>query len=285
MRLTINPTTCIRCGKCARVCPADILFQKEKGEAIGIRHVESCIGCGHCADVCPTGALSHSDFPADRLHPIDYTRMPAPEQLMALFHARRSNRALTAEPVPRPWLEQIIEAAHLAPTATNSQQVAFTVVTDPAQLREVADYTIGIFRSLARLLLNPVVKLLLKPFLPEAYHYAPQFLALEAAHRAGKDPILRGARALIFLHTPRGYRFGSEDANLAYENGSLMAQALGASQIYMGFVLTALRQDRKKGLNRLLGIDGEIHAIMALGMPAFRYPRYADRKEAQVRYL
>ena len=46
-----------------------------------------------------------------------------------------------------------------------------------------------------------------------------------------------------------------------------MAEALGVSQIYMGFVLTAVRQDRKKGLCKMLGLGGRrICAVMALGM-------------------
>ena len=76
-------------------------------------------------------------------------------------------------------------------------------------------------------------------------------------------------------------RFGVEDANLACQNASLMAEALGVSQIYMGFVLTAVRQDRRKRLNRMLGLQGRrIGAVLAFGMPEFLYPNYIDRDPA-----
>ena len=104
-------------------------------------------------------------------------------------------------------------------------------------------------------------------------------------HKAGKDPILRKATALLLIHTPKSNRFGSEDANLAYQNASLMAQSLGVSQIYMGFVLTAIRQEGKDTLAKTLGIDGKIQAIMALGIPAFKYPKYTDRKEIVKNYI
>ena len=85
---------------------------------------------------------------------------------------------------------------------------------------------------------------------------------------------------------PYKYRFGAEDANLAYQNASLTAESLGVSQVYMGFVLTAVRQDGKGGLNRMLGLrDRRICAVMALGMPQFRYPNYIDRKEPEVRKI
>ena len=257
MTLNIDQESCIKCGKCVRVCPSDIFTQERAGETIGLVRVESCIVCGHCVDVCPTGSVSHSEFPPEKTHTIDYSQMPTPEQVMLLIKSRRSNRTLTSRPV----------------------------VTDPQKLRQVSDYTIGVFDSLAKLLLNPVVKCVVKPFMKDVYKYVPVFNRLKEEHKAGKDPILRKATALLLIHTPKSNRFGSEDANLAYQNASLMAQSLGVSQIYMGFVLTAIRQEGKDTLAKTLGIDGKIQAIMALGIPAFKYPKYTDRKEIVKNYI
>ena len=67
----------------------------------------------------------------------------------------------------------------------------------------------------------------------------------------------------------------------AYISGQQLAEALGVSQIYMGFVLTAVRQDRRKRLNRMLGLQGRrIGAVLAFGMPEFLYPNYIDRDPA-----
>ena len=72
----------------------------------------------------------------------------------------------------------------------------------------------------------------------------------------------------------------------AYISGQQLAEALGVSQIYMGFVLTALRQDRAARLNGMLGLeDRRICAAMAFGMPQFRYPHYIDREPAEVTHL
>lgn len=265
--------------------PFGYIHARKAGETIGLVRVESCIVCGHCVDVCPTGSVSHSEFPPEKTHTIDYSQMPTPEQVMLLIKSRRSNRTLTSRPVPKEMLDKIVEAAHCAPTATNSQSLSFTVVTDPQKLRQVSDYTIGVFDSLAKLLLNPVVKCVVKPFMKDVYKYVPVFNRLKEEHKAGKDPILRKATALLLIHTPKSNRFGSEDANLAYQNASLMAQSLGVSQIYMGFVLTAIRQEGKDTLAKTLGIDGKIQAIMALGIPAFKYPKYTDRKEIVKNYI
>lgn len=275
--IKIEKESCIKCGKCAQVCPSGIMVKDESSKEINLIHTEHCISCGHCVDVCPSDSVIHSDFPAEHVHPIDYSQMPTPEQVMLLIKSRRSNRTITSKPVPQELLEQIVEAARYAPTATNSRQISFTLITEPEKLLQISNYTIGVFNSLAKLLLNPVVKLFLKPFLQDTYKYVPMFESLKQEHAEGKDPILRKATALLIIHTPKSNRFGCEDANLAYQNASLMAQSLGVSQVYMGFVLTAIKEDHKNRFNSITGIEGKVQAIMALGMPAFKYPKYVDR--------
>ena len=78
MTLNIDQESCIKCGKCVRVCPSDIFTQERAGETIGLVRVESCIVCGHCVDVCPTGSVLHSEFPPEKTHTIDYSQLPFP---------------------------------------------------------------------------------------------------------------------------------------------------------------------------------------------------------------
>lgn len=272
----VRDENCIKCGKCAKVCPASILIQKQKGEAIRVEYVDTCIACGHCVDVCPTASVVHSDFPPEKLHPIDYSLLPTPDQVMALIKTRRSNRAITSRPIPREALDRIVEAARFAPTASNERNVSFTVITDPEKLRQISDFTIDQFNSSARILMNPIVKVLLKPFLKHIYDILPAFYRFKQEHKAGNDPILRKATALLVIHTPASSEFGCENANLAYQNASLMAHSLGVSQIYMGFVINAIRKGGKGTFSRITGIHGKVHAIMALGIPAFRFPQYTE---------
>ena len=201
---------------------------------------------------------------------------------MLLCKSRRSNRAFSTKPIPTEALDQILEAAHRAPTASNQQQVSFTLITDPEKLRLVTDFTIGVFGSISKKLSNPFLKPLLKRIMPEAYRYLPAFDRLIHAQEKGDDLILRKATAVLLIHTPKTNRFGSEDSNLAYQNGSLMAECLGISQFYTGFVCSATKQEKHDTLAKKLGIDGTIHAGMALGMPAFRYPNYIDKKDIVV---
>ena len=42
---------------------------------------------------------------------------------------------------------------------------------------------------------------------------------------------------------------------------------------------TAIHQENKGTLANMLGINGTIHAAMALGMPEFRFSNYIDKKD------
>lgn len=275
--LEVNEKSCIACGKCVAICPAHIFAIHDK--KVDLVDFESCIVCGHCVAVCPTNSVNHSEFPFEKQHEIDYSQMPTPDQVMLLCKARRSNRAFSEKAVSKEFIDKILEAAHVAPTASNQQQVHFTVVTDPVNLQFIRDYTVDIFSGIVKKLQNPILKPILSRIIPEPYKYIPTFNRLVEQQGIGADLILRNATGVIFIHTPEDSRFGCQDANLAYQNGSLMAEALGVSQFYTGFVCSAIGQDKTNRLAEKFGIKGKIHAGMAFGMPAFRFARYIDRKE------
>lgn len=285
--LSVNHPVCIRCGRCIKACPAQ-LFGMEKGgekDFVAVSRPEDCIRCGHCAAVCPVGAIQHSLFPASKVHAIDYAALPTADQMELLCRARRSNRAFNGQPVPAGLLNRILDAAHRAPTASNLQQVEFTLVSNPQVLHQISEYTIGVFAAVEKKVTHPLLKPVLKMTMPEVFKYVDKFRMMKEEFAKGNDLVLRGATAVLFIHTPEKSRFGAADANLAYQNGSLMAECLGVSQFYTGFVCTAAGQDKENKLAQMLGITGTIHAGMALGMPAFRYPNYIDREELRVKMI
>lgn len=50
-RITLDPSTCIHCGKCEKACPLDV-------PVLTVQNSTECIRCGKCTDVCPTQALT-----------------------------------------------------------------------------------------------------------------------------------------------------------------------------------------------------------------------------------
>lgn len=280
--IIVNSVSCIKCGKCIKVCPSILFSQNSETSLVEIESIDGCISCGHCVASCPTDSVQHSDFPSEKVHAINYSTMPTPEQMLLLCKARRPNRAFSSKQIPSEMLDLILEAAHAAPTASNMQQIEFTLVTSPDKLRQITDFTIGVFGSIVSRLENPFLKPFLRRVMPGVYKYIPAFNRLIAEREKGRDMILRGATAVLFIHAPKKNRFGCMDANLAYQNGSLMAESLGVSQFYTGFVCSAIQQDKQNKLAEILGIEGTIHAGMALGLPQFRFPKYIDKNDIKV---
>lgn len=276
--ISINSETCIKCGRCVRVCPVNIFYQENPRGEVQLRNISSCIRCGHCVGVCPTSSVIHSEFPPEKVHRIDRELLPTPEQVMLLCKTRRSNRALKSQPVPDTMLNQIMEAAHVAPTGSNVQQVSFTLVTDPEKVRKVVELSMNVFSGILNVLKS-------QPESPGISQMIGYITHLTEAYSQGNDPILRGAETLLLFHTPKELSFGYADANLAYQNGSLMAEALGVSQFFTGFLCTAIKEDKTDSIKNYLGIDGVVHAGMALGMPEFKFVNYVDRDEMKVTKL
>jgi nitroreductase/NAD-dependent dihydropyrimidine dehydrogenase PreA subunit len=277
--ITLNPSKCTRCYRCVKACPSGIFIINDD-QSIKIENEDLCIKCGHCVAACGFNALTHDFFPPEKIHAIDVSQLPTPEQVLLLIRKRRSNRAFSTKAIPEEYLSQILEAAYRAPTASNMQQVQFTLVTNPEKVNLITRFTLNVFTSIIKMVDNALLRPVFNLLLPNMNKYFPMFKKMQQTFdEHGKDiGILRGATAVLFFHTPKNSRFGSDDCQLAYQNASLMAESLGVSQFYTGFVLQATKQKKQK-LEKLLGINGIIHAGMALGMPQFQYPNYIDRNE------
>lgn len=283
MNIEINKEKCRVCGSCEAICPSRV-FKKEDGK-MRVHHIHACIECGHCLAVCHDEAIIHSSFPPSKLHKIDKEKLPSAESVLELCRSRRSNRAFSARSVPREMLDKILSAAHTAPTASNAQGVEYTVITSREHLEFIRRHTIKGYEKMYRMLAMPVVKQLVKIFAPKTYYMRKKIKRVIKEDKKGRDIVLRGATAVLLIHTPRDSRFGRDDANLAYQNASLMAESLGVSQFYGGFICSVVRRDKKRTLEKHFGIEGSVQAVMALGMPSVKFHSYIDRKELKVKFL
>ena len=275
--IIISADACKHCGRCVRVCPSAV-YTQEKGEVPLVRKAKNCIQCGHCVDVCEASAIQHSDFPVENIHRVQREAIPSAKSLMELMKSRRSNRTITPTPIPSEALSDIIEAAYVAPTAENSRKVAVTLLQGE-DIQAVEDATMKFLLRLAGILMSPIVRPLTKLFLRNLYDEAAELYRFERKWREGKRPCTCNGTALLAFSTPKGYDFGWQDCNLAYQNASLMAEAHGVSQIYMGLVQMAFKNMGRKKTEHLLYLpkNNKLYALMALGMPAFYYSNYSDK--------
>ncbi len=61
MPTEVNEETCIGCGACVSVCPANPnvyeMQDKEAGKKCVVKNKDACIDCGACVTTCPVQAI------------------------------------------------------------------------------------------------------------------------------------------------------------------------------------------------------------------------------------
>jgi nitroreductase/NAD-dependent dihydropyrimidine dehydrogenase PreA subunit len=259
--IQIDAAACNHDGLCVQACPVAVIEQVEGAVPRGAAGAaDRCIRCGHCVAVCPTGALSNALTPAAGFLPMPGD-LPTGDQTKALLTARRSVRGFRKAPVPRERLEQLLEVARRAPTASNSQKVSWVMIQAPDRLDRIRATTID------WLTLDPARAV-----------YA-------RAAEQGRDVVLRGATVLAVAYGPTDYAWTDVDCAIALTYMELYAASLGLGACWGGLVTMASRFTA--GLAGELGVpEGtRVAGAMMLGIPRQKHFLIPPRNEVRVEWL
>jgi nitroreductase/NAD-dependent dihydropyrimidine dehydrogenase PreA subunit len=257
-QITIDHSLCKKDGICIAVCPARILGLNAEGFPEEIPD-GNCILCGHCVAVCPHSAFQHTGLPEGAFLPMP-TELPSPKSLDGLLMSRRSVREFREQPVGRKGMEELLDVARRAPTATNSQKLHWIVIEDRAKLHAVAQEVVTGSGSDR-----------LRP-------------AQLKQWEEGYDFVLRGAPTLVVVCAPKEYGWGKEDGTTALAYLELAAEARGLGVCWAGY-LTRIAAVHEP-LCKLLGVP-EGYAVcggLMLGKGKYRYHRIPPRKPLSVQW-
>jgi len=58
MSIWIDKKECVGCGKCADICPGNLIYKDEMGKA-SIRNPRDCWGCAACVKECKVLAIEY----------------------------------------------------------------------------------------------------------------------------------------------------------------------------------------------------------------------------------
>lgn len=288
-KVQINRDECTSCGLCTEVCPQEYFRQPTAKSIPDVVKEEGCIVCGHCVAVCPSDAVQHMDFPETAVHSISEERLPSPESVMEVFRSRRSIREFRDEPVDKQLIEQIIEAARLAPSAHNYQSTEYVVITDGQIISQMVKLTVEFLANTAKALRNPITRrialMTAGDEVKSVMGILDDFERTVDEHNQGRDGVLHGASAVIVFHGHRSALYSHVNAQLAVQNAALMATSLGIGAFYTGYVAAAGRRERK--IPNLLNIpkDNKIHAGLALGWPRLDYKKWPDKRPAKTNWI
>lgn len=266
--ITINESSCQRCGFCARACPVGIIALGEGFPATGfpttIEKIEKgCITCGHCVAACPTGAFSHCRMAVGDCPPLAADWRLSPAQVGQLIKGRRSVRNFRKDLVSRDVVEQILDIVRYAPTGMNTQTVHWKVILDEQEVQFLALAVIDWLRAEEG----------------EQVHGARGMIK---AWEMGRDPILRKAPALIIAHGEADDPMVSASATIALATFDLAALPFGLGTCWAGFLRIAA--GKSPGVATALGLPPghRMCGGVMIGYPEFEYSRIPTRNPAQV---
>ena len=128
--LKIDETKCNQDGICAAECPRRIITQADGKSFPQVSEADEayCMACGHCVAVCPYGALSVTGVDIENCPEIKRALVLSWDEAEQFLRSRRSIRVFKKKAVDRETLQQLIETARYAPTASNSQNLHWTVI-------------------------------------------------------------------------------------------------------------------------------------------------------------
>lgn len=284
----IDPDKCTGCGLCVSICPSDTLSLVEgKARVTG----EDSLGCDQCAAVCPVGAVQVESATNDALN---FATLEVPETWLAyggadpsalvhLMRSRRSCRVYDSKPVSQATLEDLVRIGTTAPSGTNSQRWAFTILPDRDAVLGFGAHVGAFFKRLNRLAENPIARFYSRLFLKDALgtYYREYYESVKGAmaeqEEGGRERLFHGATAAILVASQPGASCPSDDCHLATQNILLAAHAMGLGSCLIGFAVEAMKNDRR--VQQAVGIPARhrVYSVIALGWPGIRYHGTAGR--------
>jgi nitroreductase len=200
--------------------------------------------------------------------PVDLHLVPTWEEARQFLVSRRSVRVYVNKAVERDRILQVLDVTRFAPSGGNRQIVRWVVISDPAQVREVASMTIDWMRSV-------------RDGNPALYQEAKLDLFVRAWD-AGEDQISRGAPCLIQAWAPRDERTAPQAATIALAYAQLAAHGLGLGTSWSGGINTAVQSYQPLTVALGLPAGTVSYGTILLGYPAERFTQIPVRKPLDV---
>ncbi|MBW2971388.1 nitroreductase [Candidatus Woesearchaeota archaeon] len=168
-------------------------------------------------------------------------------KVIEAIYRRRSIRNFQDKQVPKDIIDEILNAAVMAPSARNTQPWHFTIVEGKDRIYELG---------------KKVTELQKK--------HAEEFRLISSIIPA--KFIFHGAPLLIIISGKKDYKWLKDDVNLAVQNMFLAAYSLGIGSCWIGFAKVF---EKDHNIKNELGIPDDMEIVAPL---IFGYPSKTDAK-------
>jgi len=283
---SINPSSCKNCGRCAEVCPNNIIGQNENIHFIQERE-HLCLQCGQCMAICTTKSVHVGGLSYNK----DFDELPVSKSnyknFIETLSTRRSVRNFKDRPVSDELIDEILHSVSYAPFGAAPEKMEISIINNRETIESALPLISDFLNGIKKLIENPVASRFLRLLTgKEEYqtiknHIYP--IAKGGIYNLDNgDGITRGAPTIITIHA-------SKDAEAHSKNGIIYATyiMLAAHAIGLGATMTECvipPINRSKRLKQIFQIPDNNEAIMSVivGYPKYRYKRTIKRHKHKV---
>ncbi|MDR3597674.1 nitroreductase family protein [Clostridium sp.] len=256
--INVNEEKCIKCGLCVEECPLGVL----KLESTGPKEVNpnACFACGHCVAICPKEAIDNNKSPLAMQSEIGEVKKLNAEEAKNFIRARRSIRSYKNTPVEREKLMELVDVAHLAPTASNSQGISYLIIDDKKAIQLAVEECINWFEN------DPT--------------WSNMLAVMIKGYKENKvDTILRDAPSIILTLADDDFYNGRENSMISLSYLELYAPSLGLGSCWAGIFEICARSENSP-INNIFNIPEKkkITGAVMVGYPKYSYKRFTDRQ-------
>lgn len=266
--IEIDEEKCIHCNVCIENCPAHILENSSTGIPM-INNCQMCIKCGHCSALCPTGAFNHL-YAANDKNIIPKENKINKDTAELFMRSRRSIRSYKDITVSHEKIEEVLNMAIVAPTASNSQNISYLVIDKKELLLKIAEHTVEWMEQEVK---NN-----------SDYHFSLP-THINAWRNLKIDTILRQAPVLILALADKDFVNGRQNAISQLSYLELYAPVIGLGSCWAGLLEKCVFSHYQPLLDvlSLPGTKAVVAAIM-LGYPKYKFQKIPERNPLQVNY-
>ncbi|MBU0992691.1 MAG: nitroreductase family protein [Proteobacteria bacterium] len=272
---------CNNCMLCVKDCISGV-WGIENNTSV-IIHEEFCNRCSHCMAICPNQAIDHDALDASQIRKVQSSLIDG-DAYAETVKARRSIRHFKKQPVSKEMIEKLIDLSRYSPTASNDQNVEYIIITDKSLLTKISKRMFSFILKLDHFFSTPFGKRLQRLVGTKYLKYLDAMDFYKKETRKGRDLVLHDAPSLVLFLAPAKANFAEANCNIAATNFVNYASALGLGTCFIGFVVVALKFDRK--LKKWMGIPDKkkVFASVVLGYPELLHKKTTSRKAPKVNW-
>jgi nitroreductase/NAD-dependent dihydropyrimidine dehydrogenase PreA subunit len=270
--LAVEQSRCLKDRICTEVCPKNIIMIDNNGHPyIEENNQSECIKCGHCVVVCPVAALTLSDIkPSDCSDIFDSWKISS-DAMDRFMKSRRSIRSYKKKNIEKEKLEKLIDIARYAPSGLNIQPVKWKIINDREKIQHMIDLSMD------------WMKYVIKEKFPWAE--ALNMHKFVAEYDSGKDPILKGAPAIIVAYGDKKEVSLERSSTIALSYLELASYSFDLGVCWAGYFEAIIKFC--KPVRDIVGLSrkDQCTGVLMIGYPKFKYKKIPTRKPVDITWL